>query len=170
MTATGTDIARKIAEHKPKFSRKEKAANKEAVKQLAAVHMEKAISKLGEIMSAKDSPANAKVAAANSLIDRIAGKPRFQDQQEAEKDQFDRMSESQLLEMICSTIAGLSQESRNTIAETLLYSQRGLALPDSFVDPDFSETAALRAEEEEERASTGLPPLTPAKPRREPRR
>ena len=83
---------------------------------------------------------------------------------------MDRMSEAQLLSMICTQIAGMSQEARNAIAETLLYSQRGLKLSDRFVDPDFSETAALKAEAEEERDLSGLPPLVPQKEKRIPRR
>ena len=168
---TGTDIAKKIAEHKPALSRKEKTANRDAVKQLASVHMEKAISKLSEIISDRNAPASAKVAASTQLLDRVAGKPKLVDEKNTAESEMDRMSEAQLLSTICDTIAGLSQGARNTIAETLLYAQRGISLPDRFVDPSFSETAALKAEAEEERAVSGLPPLhEPKKEKRVPRR
>ena len=164
---TGMDIARKIAEHKPALTRKDKQAGKEEVKRLASLHAAAAIKKLGDIIADRNAPASSKVAAATQLLDRVAGKPVKEDPEASHEREMDKMSEAQLLGMICSTIAGLSQESRNTIAETLLYTQRGIALPDRFVDPEFSETAALRAEEEEER---GLPPLEPKKEKRVPRR
>ena len=165
--ATGTtDIARKIAEHKPVLTRKDKQAGKEEVKRLASLHAAAAIKKLGDIIADRNAPASSKVAAATQLLDRVAGKPAKEDPEASHEREMDKMSEAQLLGMICSTIAGLSQESRNTIAETLLYAQRRISLPDRFVDSDFSETAALRAEEE----ASGLPPLREPKQKREPRR
>ena len=75
----GTDVAERIAKHKasksPALTRKEKQANREAVKELAAKHMEAAIKKLGEIVADENAPASAKVAAATQLLDRVAGKP-----------------------------------------------------------------------------------------------
>ena len=54
--AMGNEIAKRIAESKqklPGLGKKEKAANREAVKALAAVHMEQAVKELSRIISDK---------------------------------------------------------------------------------------------------------------------
>ena len=150
------------------LTRKEKTANREAVKELAAKHMEAAIKKLSEIVADKNSPASAKVAAATQLLDRVAGKPKLIDEKQSEQSQLERMSSPELLTFICSTLVCLSLEARATIAEALLYAQRGIPLPDRFVDPDYDEDAASKAEAEAAKPE-GLPPLE-RKPRKEPRR
>ena len=161
---TGTEIAARIEASKAKsaLTRREKAANREAIKELAAKHSEAAIKKLSEIVSDRNSPASAKVAAATQLLDRVAGKPKLVDEKNSAEDEIIRMSEPQLLAMLCSNIASLSQEARGTIAEALLCAQRGIAFDERMIDPNFDESRALAAE---------LPPLerTP-KPKREPRR
>ena len=50
------------------LTRKEKTVNREAVKELAAKHMEAAIKKLSEIVADKNAPASAKVAAATQFL------------------------------------------------------------------------------------------------------
>jgi hypothetical protein len=130
-----TDVANKIEASKAKsaLTRKEKQANREAVKELASKHMEAAIKKLGDIIADRHAPASAKVAAATQLLDRVAGKPKLVDEKNAEHE-FDRMSEAQLLSSICSSIAAMSQEARGTIAEALLCAQRGIAFDERMVD------------------------------------
>ena len=52
--AKGTEIAKRIAESKqklPGLGKKEKAANREAVKALAAVHMEQAVKELSSVLT-----------------------------------------------------------------------------------------------------------------------
>ena len=160
-----TDVAKRIEASKA-LTPKERRANREAVKELASKHMEKAISKLSEIISDKNAPASAKVAASTQLLDRVAGKPKLVDEKNTAESEMDRMSEAQLLSMICSTIAGLSQESQAIIAEAMLCAQRGIGFDPRTIDPNFSESEALKAENE----PAGLPPLEPTRPRKEPRR
>jgi hypothetical protein len=168
----GTDVAERIAKHKasksPALTRKEKQANREAVKELAAKHMEAAIKKLSEIVTDKNAPASAKVAAATQLLDRVAGKPKFADERETEQSQLDRMPGVELLQYICDNISGLSTQARAAIAQSLLAAEKGFSVDvRDIVDEDFSESAALRAENEPE----GLPPLTSEpKKKKEPRR
>ena len=140
------EISTKIA--KSALTRREKSANREAVKELAAKHMEAAIRKLGDIVADKNAPASAKVAAATQLLDRVAGKPKLVDEKSTEHE-FDRMSEAQLLSSICSSIAVMSQEARGTIAEALLCAQRGIVFDERMVDPDYDEARALAAERPE---------------------
>src|SRR5271157_3101905 len=125
----GTDVAERIAKHKasksPALTRKDKAANREAVKELAAKHMEAAIKKIYEIVADKNAPASAKVAAATQLLDRVAGKPRLIDERETDKSQLERMGEAELLAFICEGVSKLSTESRAAIAETIIASDRG---------------------------------------------
>ena len=156
---------KKIAEHKPALSRKDKQANREAVKQLAAVHMEAAIKELSRIISDKNTPASARVAASTRLLDRVAGRPVKEHSEANPEREFDRMSEAQLLLMICSSIAGLSQEARSTIAEALLAAGRHCSRLRQDFDPDFSESEALRAEAEAEQPQ-GLPPREPQRPKK----
>jgi|SRR5208337_1791639 len=160
-----TDIAKRIEANKATSSltRKEKQANREAVKELAAKHMEAAIKKLGDIVADKNAPASAKVAAASQLLDRVAGKPKFADERETQQSQLERMGEVELLAYICENISGLSTQARAVIAETILAAERGIGL-------DFRRMVndALEAEAEQP-APAGLPPLE-RKPRKEPRR
>ena len=83
-------LSEKIKAHqaKVKLSPKEKAANREEVKRLAAAHMERAIEQLGKLIGDKNTPASAKVAAATQLLDRVAGKPRLVDERETEQSQL----------------------------------------------------------------------------------
>jgi len=163
----GREIAAKIEANKGKFAltREEKAAGREEVKRLASVHAAAAIKKLGDLISDKTVPASAKVAAASQLLDRVAGKPVKEDPETNPEREIDRMSQAQVLSWICTQIAGLSLEARGAIAEALLCAQRGIAFDPRTIDPDFSESAASRAEDE----SAGLPPLE-RKPKKEPRR
>ena len=96
MAAMGNAIAERIQASKAKaaLTPKERRANRETVKQLAAVHMESAIKKLSEIIADKTSPASAKVAASVQLLDRVAGRPKLIDERESEKDLLDKMSSS----------------------------------------------------------------------------
>ena len=172
---TEISISEKIAKHKakpPALSKKEKLQYKEQLKALAAEHVPDVVKTLaGIVKGGRDVPASAKVAAGSAILDRFAGKAKQPIDEKDSDREMDRMSEAQLIAFLCGQIAGMSQELRSLIAETLLYAQRGIALPDRFVDPDFSETAALRAEEEEEQsAPAGMPPLGTKRPKKEPRR
>ena len=99
---TGTDIAKRIEASKA-LTPKERRANREAVKDLAAVHMMAAVKKLSEIVADKNAPASAKVAAATQLLDRVAGKPK-QPLDEKESDQLERLNDMQVLQYICDII------------------------------------------------------------------
>ena len=160
----GNAIAAKIEASKSKaaLTRKDKAANREAVKQLAALHMEAAIKKLSEIVADRNAPASAKVAAATQLLDRVAGKPRLIDERETEQSQLEKMSATELLQHICDIIPSLSTQARAAIAQSVLAAERGITLDvRDIVDEDFSE-----AEQPQ-----GLPPLTSEpKKKKEPRR
>jgi hypothetical protein len=166
-----TDIANKIEASKAKAAptRKEKQANREAVKQLAALHMEAAIKKLGDIISDKNAPASARVAAATQLLDRVAGKPKLIDERETEKSQLERMSDTDTLQYICDHVSGLSAQARSAIAQSLLAAERGLTAVDvrDIVDPDFNEVATWKAVNEPPPPAE-LPPLE--RKRKEPRR
>ena len=157
-----TEIAQRIEASKSKAAlmRREKASNREAVKQLAARHMEAAIKKLGDIISDKNAPASAKVAAASQLLDRVAGKPKFQDERETEQSQLERLSGAELLQFICDNISKLPTQARAAIAQSLLAAEKGFSTDvRDIVGGDFD------AESEPE----GLPPLE-RKPKKEPRR
>src|SRR5208337_5199936 len=144
------------------LTRKEKTANREAVKELAAKHMEAAIKKLSEIVADKNAPASAKVAAATQLLDRVAGKPKLIDERETEKSQLERMSATEVLQHICDIIPRLSTQARAAMAQSVLAAERGVTLDvRDMVDEDFSEA--------EQPAPAGLPPLE-RKPKKEPRR
>ena len=147
-------IAKKI---EAALTPKERLANREAVKELAAKHMESAIKKLSEIVTDKNAPASAKVAAATQLLDRVAGKPKLVDEKQTEQSQLERMSVPELLQYICDIIPSLSAQARMVIAQSVLAAERGVSLDvRDMVDESFTEAE-----------STGLPPL---KPKKEPRR
>ena len=160
--ANEISISEKIAQHKaklPSLSRKEKAANREAIKELAAKHSEAAIKKLSEIVSDRNSPASAKVAAATQLLDRVAGKPKLVDEKQTEQSQLDKMSSVELLQYTCDNLSKLSADARTVVAQSLIAAERGISLDvRDVIDEGFE-------------APAELPPLerTP-KPKREPRR
>ena len=149
-----------IAKRKPAIARKGTVTTREEIKRLASQHSEVAIKRLRELADNKSGkvPANAQVQALNALLDRSAGKPRFQDEKETEAHQLDKMTQAEILDLICQNVAYFSSEAKGAIAQALI--------GDYAIDPDFNEDEALRRESEPQ----GLPPLTPAKPRREPRR
>jgi hypothetical protein len=161
-------IAEKIKEHKPKLpglSKKEKLRYKEELKALAAEHVPTVVETLAGLVKNKNVPASARVAASNSILERFAGRAAKEESEANPEHTFDRMSQAQLLGFMCETIAGLSQESRSIIAEALLCAQRNITFDPRIINPDFSETEALKAEQ------PALPPLERApKPKREPRR
>ena len=161
----GNAITAKIEASKSKaaLTRKDKQANREAVKQLAALHMESAIKKLSEIVADKKSPSSAKVAAATQLLDRVAGKPRLIDERETEQSQLERMSAGEVLAYICENISGLSTQARAVIAEALIATERGVHL-------DYSQMVNEALEAENEPLPESLPPLEPKRPKKEPRR
>ena len=154
-----TEIAQRIEASKSKaaLTRREKAANREAVKELAAKHMEAAIKKLGDIVADKNAPASAKVAAATQLLDRVAGKPKFQDDRETEQGQLEKMSTAELVRFICDQISHCPSQARAAIAEALLAAEQGLTV--DVRDMDFNESEL-----------EVLPPLEPKRPKKEPRR
>ncbi len=158
----GKEIAAKIEANKGRaaLSRKEQQTNREVVKELAAKHMEAAITKLSEIVTDKNAPASAKVAAATQLLDRVAGKPKLIDERQTEHSALERMSVAEVLQYICDIIPSLSAQARAAIAQSVLAAERGVTIDvRDIVDEDFSEA--------EQSAPAGLPPL---KPRKEPRR
>ena len=168
-----TDIAKRIAEHqaKPKLpglSKKEKLKYKEELKDLAAEHVPTVVETLAKIVTAKDVPASAKVAAGSAILDRFAGRPVKDDERQTEQSQFERMGEVELLAFICETVSRLSTESRAAIAETIIASERGIHLDYRRMAEEAvkAEAEALRAESE----PAGLPPLEPKRPKKEPRR
>lgn len=166
----GYEIAEKIAKHHakprlPGFSRKEKLRYKEELKALAAEHVPTVVETLAKIVTAKDVPASAKVAAGSAILDRFAGRPVKDDERQTEQSQLERMGEGDLLAYICETISGLSQPARAVIAETIIATERGISLDYRRMVND-----ALEAEAEAEQPQ-GLPPLTTEpKKKKEPRR
>jgi hypothetical protein len=151
-----TDIEQRIDASKANgaLTRREKAANREAVKELAARHMEAAIKKLGDIIADKSAPASAKVAAATQLLDRVAGKPKLVDEKQSEQSQLEKMSSAELVQYITEQVSGLPTPVRALIAES---ADQAIA----FDAGDLVEIDKLAE----------LPQLTPApKPKREPRR
>jgi hypothetical protein len=150
-----TDSAKKIATSA--LTRKEKKANREAVKELAGKHMEAAIKKLSEIISDRNAPASAKVAAATQLLDRVAGKPKLVDEKQSEQSQLEKMTAPELAQYITEQISGLTLPVRALIAES---ADKGLA----FDAADLADLDKLELP-----APAELPPLE-RKPRKEPRR
>ena len=151
-----TDIGQRIATSKAKsaLTRKEKAANREAVKELASRHMEAAIKKLGDIINDRNAPASAKVAAATQLLDRVAGKPKLVDEKQTEESRLDKMSSAELVQYISEQMSGLPLPVRAVIAES---ADQAIAFDaGDLVDLDKLDQPAT------------LPPLV--KPKREPRR
>jgi hypothetical protein len=164
------DIAKKIAEHKPKnLTRKEKASTREHIKALASAHAEKAITKLSEILADRNSPASSKVAAASALLDRTCGKPKFQDEKETEATQLEKMSAPELVEYITQQVSGLPLPVRAVIAESaesaLAFDAADLVEIDNQPAPTAADASPTL------RSVDALPPLERApKPKREPRR
>ena len=157
----GNEIAEKIAKHHA-LTPKERRANRDAVKELAAKHIESAIKKLSEIVSDKNSPSSAKVAAATQLLDRVAGKPKLVDDKQSEQSQLEKMSMTEVLQHICDIIPSLSAQARAAIAQSVLAAERGVTIDvRDIVDEDLSEA--------EQPAPAGLP-LLERKPKKEPRR
>jgi len=153
-----TEIAT-VSKARPALTRREKAANREAIKELAAKHSEAAIKKLSEIVSDRNSPASAKVAAATQLLDRVAGKPKLIDEKQTEQSQLDKMSSVELLQYTCDNLSKLSADARAVVAQSLIAAERGISLDvRDVIDEGFE-------------APAELPPLerTP-KSKREPRR
>lgn len=156
---TGTDIAAKIAAHRakpPSLSRKEKADSREAIKQIAAQHADVAMAKLREMIVAKNTPASARAKAIDLLLERAAGKVGVKEEARPEDD-MTRMSEGELIAMICDNIHSLSAQARGAIAEALLMAERNLKLD--------AEQMARELDEELREEAARAP-----KPRREPRR
>ena len=127
--------------------------------------MEAAVKKLSEVINDRNAPASAKVAAASHLLDRVAGKPKFQDEHETEQSQFERMSAGQLISSICSNLWGLSSEARGVIAEALLSAERGIRIDTDQLGRDFDQEAASTPA-----PTQGLPALESKRPKKEPRR
>jgi hypothetical protein len=142
------------------LTRREKTANKETVQKKASLHEDKAIAALAGLLSDRKAPATARARAADILLDRIAGKAAKPEDEKGAENQFERMSEGQLLSVICESLWGLSSEARGAIAETLLAAERGARIDPDQLGRDFDVGAAERAKEE------GLPPLTAPKPPR----
>ena len=120
-----SEIATTTAAKANALTRKDKKANREAVKELAAKHMEAAIKKLGEIISDRNSPASAKVAAATQLLDRVAGKPKLVDEKQNEQSQLEKMSAPELVQYITEQMSGLPTPVRAIIVES---ADKGLAI------------------------------------------
>ena len=164
----GTDIAKKIAEHKPKLpglSRKEKLKYKEELKALAAEHVPSAVDTLAKLTKDKNVPASARVAASSAILDRFAGRPAKPEDKLSPEHELDKLSAPQLVQRICDDIALFPVEVRAAIAQALIAADKGLTIDIG----DF-----LEVESEPSAPDQGLPPLTsepkPKAPRKEPRR
>jgi len=147
----GNEIAEKIAKSALTLTRKEKAANRETVRKRAGLLEEQAFIELGKLLNDRKTPGNVKASAINTVLDRIAGKPKLVDEKQTEQSTLEKMSAPELLEYITQQIGGLPLSSRAVIVESL---DRGVAFD-----------AADIAEVIEEPALAQEP-----KPRREPRR
>ena len=147
---------------KVNLTRKQKLEHREELKRLAAEHVPTVVKKLADIVKDRKAPASAQIAAGAQLLDRFAGKPKLTDDKATQEGQLDRISRAELLTLICESLAGLSMQSRATIAEALVAASSGVTLDYSaIVDPDFSKSAPSH-----------LPPkvLKPKKTKKMPRR
>ena len=117
----------KIAAHKPKLpglSRKEKDANKETVRKIASLHLDKADAELAKLLSDRRTPASTKMKAIEHVFDRIAGKPKLVDEKQTEQTALEKMSAPELMEYITQQFSGLPLSARAIMVESL---DKGLA-------------------------------------------
>ena len=157
----GTDIAKKIAEYKPKLTKKERQANRESVQRRAGELEEKAFQELGKLLSDKNTPASTKKGAIDTVFDRIAGRPKLVDEKQTEQSQLEKMSFAELVEYITQQMSGLPLPVRAVLGESIAEG----------IEFDAADLADLAAEVEMKQPAPaeGLPPLE-RKPRKEPRR
>ena len=105
------EIATKIKEHQaklPSLTRAEKLANKESVRRRASQLEEKAFIELGKLLSDRKTPGNVKKGAIDTILDRIAGKPKLDiSEKETELSALDKMGSAELMEYITQQFSGL---------------------------------------------------------------
>ena len=143
----GTDIATKIKEHQaklPSLSKKEKLANKESVRRRASQLEEKAFIELGKLLSDRKTPGNVKKGAIDTILDRIAGKPKLDiSEKETEMSALDKMSAPELIEYISQQFSGIPMSARailgESIAEGLAFDAKDIA--DVIAEPAASQLA-----------------------------
>ena len=141
--ATGTDIARKIVEHKSVLTRKQKAAGRDELRRLTEAHAPEVIKTLAAIVKDKKAPANAKVQAGQAILDRYAGKPKFQDEKETEASQLEKMTDIELVQYICDIVPSFSTQARAAIAQSLIGAERGFTVDArDMLDEGFNDDAA----------------------------
>ena len=158
------EIAERIEASKAKpvsLTRKQKLAARDELKRLTEQHAPEVIKTLASLVKDRKTPASSRVAAGSALLDRYAGKP-LKDEDRPAESQFERMSEGQLLGVICDSLWGLSSEARALIAQTLIAAEQGVRIDTDLMGRDFDAEAA-------EQAKAQLPPLE-KRPRKEPRR
>ncbi len=156
--STGLTIKEKIQQHQaklPSLTRAEKLANKESVRRRASELEEKAFIELGKLLSDRKTPGNVKKGAIDTILDRIAGKPKLVDEKQTEQSALEKMNSAELMQYITEQMSGMPLSTRAIMVESL---DKGLA---------FDAADIMDVIEEPK----GLPPLgsTP-KPKREPRR
>jgi len=160
--ANELSIKEKIAAHKAKpvaLTRKQTAAAREELKKLTETHAPKVIETLASFVKDKRIPASSRVAAGNIVLERYAGKASKLEEEQRPEDSYSRMSQGELLGVICDSLWGMSSEARAVIAETLVAAEQGLRVDTAMMGRDFDEEEAQRVKMEKPKA-----------PKREPRR
>ena len=138
------EIATKIATHKAKpvaLTRKQTLAARDELKELAAQDARGIMKKLSSFVHNEKMPATARVQAGNLVLERYAGKSAKPNEEERSEDTYARMSEGQLLGVICDSLWGLGSEARAVIAETLIAAEQGVRIESDQLATDFDEEA-----------------------------
>jgi hypothetical protein len=138
------EIAERIAKSALTLTRKEKAANRETVRKRAGLLEEKAFVELGKLLSDRKTPANAKTQAINTVLDRIAGKPKLVDEKQGEQTALEKMSAPELVEYITQQFSGLPLSVRAVMGESL---DKGLAFDAADIMEAIEEPAPAQSRE-----------------------
>lgn len=159
--STELSIRDKIKAHqadKPiALTRKQKEAAREELKKLTEQHAPKVIETLASFVKDRKIPASSRVAAGNLILERYAGKSAKPNEEERPENEYSRMSDGQLLGVICDSLWGMSSEARAVIAETLVAAEQGVRVDTAMMGRDFDECEAERVKMEKPQREKKIP-------------
>jgi hypothetical protein len=144
--STELSISEKIKAHRklPGLSKKERLKYKEELKALAAEHVPEAVKTLANLARSHKTPASARVASCSAILDRFAGRPAKPEDKLSPEHELDKLSASELVQVICDQIAHFPVQVRATIAQALIAADNGHGIEvDDFLEEDFSEANSV---------------------------
>jgi hypothetical protein len=129
-----TTPAKKAPQKLPGLTNAQKREHRELLKDLASKHVPKVVARLAAIVDDKRAPHSAQIAAGNSLLDRYGGKPKLEDPSK-QGNEVDRMSNAEVLAVICESIVGLSTQAE--VAKRYYRALAGLAVNGDGARPEI---------------------------------